>query len=84
MLKELIFSVQKLSNKNEEQFGKNNDVWPAIAVIVIIVLWVLLLVFLGKYLWNSCLVPATKLKEVTFYQFIGIFILIQILLPVIL
>ena len=80
MLRELISSAQKLSS-DKEQFDKtdSNETGMAIVVIVILVIWILLVLFVGKLLWNGALVPATGLKKVTTLQFLGIFLLIQLL-----
>ena len=64
MLKELVKSAQKLSS-DKEQFDKTDSEGTglAIAVIVILVVWILLVLFVGKSLWNGALVPATNLKK---------------------
>ncbi len=74
-----VHTIQAIADKDrkKENFTED-DVMPLVLLILFIV-WVLLVLFLGKTLWNKCLVPAVGVNQVGTMQFLGIFVLIRIL-----
>jgi hypothetical protein len=95
MIKELLTSIETIKSKNEKftkeedqsteepstEGVQNNGYYGSIAFVIFFIIWVFLVVVVGKMLWNESLVPATNLKKITTWQFLGIFILIKILFP---
>jgi hypothetical protein len=82
----LLSSTQKLLD-NALNGGKegfiNNSTYNIIAMVIVIIIWLLLLLFVSKYLWNQVLVKlVTVVKPATsVLQLIGLFILLEIMVP---
>jgi len=52
----------------------------AILAIIMLIIWIVLVLFVGQILWNTCLVPAVKIvNTISITQFLGILLLTLIL-----
>jgi len=69
-----------ISNKHTERF---TDSSPSVATIIAVVLYVLLVLFVGKWLWNEtlCKVVAVVKPMPSLLHFIGLLLLLDILHP---
>lgn len=75
-----IKTMQMFAEKSERKEGFSDDDIVPLVILLLFVMWVVLVLFLGKTLWNKTLVPATGLKQVDYMQFLGIFVLVRIFL----
>ena len=60
--------------------AKENSVMKLIPLVLAFVITYVLIIFVGKYLWNNCLVNVVTIaKPVTALQLLGVSILIRLL-----
>jgi hypothetical protein len=74
--------VEALMNYNEGFEGQNNKGNPLVIAIVLVVFLVLHLM-LGKYLWNKALVPLVPAVKPasSVWQVLGVSVLLSIMIP---
>ena len=81
----LLSTTQKLLDNalNGRKEGFTNDTINIISMLLVIIIWLLLLLFVSKYLWNEVLVKlVTVVKPASsVLQLLGLVILLEIMLP---
>jgi hypothetical protein len=69
--------------KKGEQFTDVNKTTAFIISLVILIVWILIVLFVGKWLWNEVLCEvvsfAKPVKSV--FQILGLFVLLEIIAP---
>lgn len=69
--------------KQKEPFMNVNRTTSFIVSLVILIVWILLILFVGKWLWNEVLCEvvsfAKPVKSV--FQILGLFVLLEIVAP---
>ena len=83
MLNNLATQVGLPSQKKGEQFMNVNKTTAFVISLIIIIFWILIVLFVGKMLWNDVLCEvvsfAKPVKSV--FQILGLFILLEIIAP---
>ena len=83
MLNDLAIQMGLPVQKKGEQFTNVNKTTAFIISLVIIIVWILIVLFVGKILWNDVLCEivsfAKPVKSV--FQILGLFILLEIIAP---
>ena len=81
----LLSTTQKLLDNalNGRKEGFTNDTINIISMLLVIIIWLLLLLFVSKFIWNEVLVKlVTVVKPATsVIQLLALFILLEIMLP---
>jgi len=73
--------VEKFNNNNGQQKGTNYG--QMIVLLIVVVIWISLVLIVGKYLWNECLCKVLTICKPTDDLFVifGIILLFDILHP---
>ena len=83
MLNNLATQVGLPVQKKGEQFMNVNKTTAFVISLVIIIFWILIVLFVGKWLWNEVLCEvvsfAKPVKSV--FQILGLFVLLEIIAP---
>ena len=83
MLNNLATQVGLPTQKKGEQFMNVNKTTAFVISLVIIIFWILIVLFVGKILWNDVLCEvvsfAKPVKSV--FQILGLFVLLEIIAP---
>jgi hypothetical protein len=76
-------AVQALTGRPAVSEGFTNATTNYIALLITLVLWILLVLFVAKLLWNDVLVQLVTVVKPTknVYQMLGLMVLLQILMP---
>tara|TARA_Y100000996_G_C22257363_1_gene534388 strand:+ start:62 stop:337 length:276 start_codon:yes stop_codon:yes gene_type:complete len=72
--------VEKFNNKTG---NSDNNYGQMIVLLIILVIWIVLVLLVGKYLWNECLCKVVTICKPmdNVFTFIGLVILFDMLLP---
>ena len=64
-------------------FDGNDQQTSYIALILAVIVWILLVLFVAKYLWNAVLVKLVTVVNPgkSMFQMLGLMVLLQILMP---
>ena len=64
-------------------FDGNDQQTSYVALVIAVIVWILLVLFVAKYLWNVVLVKLVTVVNPAknMYQMLGLMVLIQILMP---
>ncbi len=83
VLNDLAIKVGLPVQKKGEQFTDVNKTTAFIISLMIIIVWILIVLFVGKFLWNDVLCEivsfAKPVKSV--FQILGLFVLLEIIAP---
>ncbi len=83
VLNDLALKIGLPVKKNGEQFTNVNKTTAFIISLVILIVWILIVLFVGKWLWNEVLCEvvsfAKPVKSV--FQILGLFLLLEIIAP---
>ena len=73
--------IEKFNNDNGQQRGTNYG--QMIVLLIIVVIWIALVLVVGKYLWNECLCKVLTICKPTDDLFVifGVILLFDILHP---
>jgi hypothetical protein len=76
-------SLEKVLNGGKTSESFTNDTNNFLAMLLVLLIWLVLLLFVSKFLWNEVLVKlVTVVKPATsLVQLLGLFILLEIMLP---
>jgi hypothetical protein len=71
------------SSPGKESFEDRNSWATLVSAIIAYIIVVMLIVFIGKFLWNNSLVPLVSVARpaTSAWQILGIFILLGLLFP---
>lgn len=73
--------IEKFNNNNGQQKGTNYG--QMIVLLIIIVIWISLVLIVGKYLWNECLCKVVTICKPMndVFTLVGLVVLFDILRP---
>lgn len=74
--------IEKFNNNNDGQHHSNNY-GQMIVLLIILVIWITLVLVIGKYLWNECLCKVVNICKPmdNVFTLIGLVVLLDILRP---
>ena len=73
--------IEKFNNDNEQQRGTNYG--QMIVLLIVVVIWISLVLIVGKYLWNECLCKVVTICKPMndVFTLVGLVVLLDILRP---
>ena len=73
--------IEKFNNDNGQERGTNYG--QMIVLLIIIVIWIALVLVVGKYLWNECLCKVVTICKPMndVFTLVGLVVLLDILRP---
>ena len=73
--------IEKFNNDNGQQRGTNYG--QMIVLLIIVVIWIALVLVVGKYLWNECLCKVVTICKPMndVFTLVGLVVLLDILRP---
>lgn len=74
--------IEKFNNNNNRQ-QRGNNFGQMVVLLIVLVIWISLVLVVGKYLWNECLCKmVTICKPIdNVFMIVGLVVLLDILRP---
>lgn len=86
ILEEFISSKENFSNDVNNSNNSNNSKLSnaqVVALVIVLILWFVLIILVGRYLWNECLCKVVSVCKPTddLFVILGVILLLDILNP---
>ena len=86
ILEEFISSKENFSNDVNNSNNSNNSKLSnaqVVALVIVLMLWFVLIILVGRYLWNECLCKVVSVCKPTddLFVILGVILLLDILNP---